>query len=642
MNHPADHPPIDAGESATKASPPQAEAARQGASSNSRAAYSKLGFVRTYVLPSLLVFLVPTISFFFFRHAQHVGDVEAKEALLLSIQKNNAIKAEEKARIIEVINDVPFSKLIQNENIAADFSWQVKAQFATYRWMIWLSKAAILSGVVVYAMAGLCVLFSLWSQRALYVSLSVGWEVLRCVAAFQTAAQGAMLVALSFWVTALWTRSYYPKVILCVAILVGWGIVAMVVAFFKKPSAEFPVDGQLLDETAAPRLWEELRAICTSVGADEPDQIVVGIDDNFFVTESPIRVGETTYQGRTLFVSLALLKHLHGSEADAVLAHEMAHFSGNDTLYSKLTAPLLNRFDNYLLALHQNPITKSVFYYMNSFRALFELALKKHAREREFRADRIAGEVTSSSDLARALVRISSYSNFREKVQTRLLEEERPLAAANIAERIESGYHSHAATFVENSDMGTISTSHPFDSHPPLAERLQALGVPLESHELKTSLAERADGRWYDHIDHADSLEREGWMKFEEMFKKFHEEILPYRFIPSSDEERVLVAKAFPEITIEGKKGNVVIDHESAFFTGWPEKVKFADIENMTLTDDVLHVRGNRPEIKKLSIKLGAFNKRKQEVVDAISRYHGRYLVAKAYQEQKQRDAPPA
>src|SRR5690606_28099334 len=98
--------------------------------------------------------------------------------------------------------------------------------------------------------------------------------------------------------------------------------------------------------------WRELKGICDQVGTELPDQVIVGIDDRFFVIETPVCVNGTWYAGRTLYVSLSMLKQLSGREADAVLAHEMAHFSGNDTLHSQKIAPLLSRYQLYLQLLY--------------------------------------------------------------------------------------------------------------------------------------------------------------------------------------------------------------------------------------------------------------------------------------------------
>ena len=87
----------------------------------------------------------------------------------------------------------------------------MRLNFATFRWMIRLSVLSILASIAVFALAGLCVLLSLRSQRSQYLSLSIGWQVLRIYAALQTAVQGIMLVALSFWMTALWCIAITPS-----------------------------------------------------------------------------------------------------------------------------------------------------------------------------------------------------------------------------------------------------------------------------------------------------------------------------------------------------------------------------------------------------------------------------------------------
>ena len=59
-----------------------------------------------------------------------------------------------------------------------------------------------------------------------------------------------------------------------------------------------PSTGKVIDRQTAAPLWQELQAICTKVGTAPPDQIIAGIDDNFYVTEMPVTVdGKTSFQG---------------------------------------------------------------------------------------------------------------------------------------------------------------------------------------------------------------------------------------------------------------------------------------------------------------------------------------------------------
>jgi len=172
-----------------------------------------------------------------------------------------------------------------------------------------------------------------------------------------------------------------------------------------------------------------------------------------------------------------------------------------------------------LEALFHGGIGRVVFYFMNCFRSLFELSLGKRGREREFRADRIAAEITSPRDLAGALLRTTAYSKFRNGIQQKLFEQERVLESTNIAGQIAEGFSASAGRFAAEHDIGELKSSHPFDSHPPLADRLEAVGVPLSPATAESLLAAPGDGGWYPMIDKAGEIERQQWDGFEAKFR---------------------------------------------------------------------------------------------------------------------------
>jgi Zn-dependent protease with chaperone function len=604
-------------------------------------AFSKYGFTKTFVLPGVLIFLIPLVSLVFFLHAERRFDAGMRESILRQVREDGRLSADQRERAVAFFTHHPVSDLIADAKFSAMLDGTTRFHYATFRWLIRLSIFSIASGVAVFVLAGVCVWLSRRSQRAQYLSLSAGWQVLRIYGALQTIIQGAMILALSFWVTALWFHVYYVKIILVAAVLAVFAAIAVIKAIFKRPDTDLSVEGVILDRAGSPRLWGELGAIGDKVGTAPPDQVIVGIDDNFFVTEMPVKVAGTTRQGRTLYMSLSLLKQMYGAEADAVLAHEMAHFSGNDTLYSKKISPLLNRYGMYLQALHENPITLPIFHFMHCFRALFELSLGEHSRDREFRADRIAAETTSSRDLAGALLRISAYSDFRGKIQQDLFGKEHVLETADISSQIERGFHEHALTFAARPDLGGLETSHPFDSHPPLGQRLDAVGIPLASQDVQALVSNEGDGRWYAMIDDAEQIEGRQWEQFEERFRAVHEQTLAYRFLPDSDEERAIVVKSFPELTIEGKKGSLVLDCDRVRYTAWPDSLAYSEITNCSLNDDTLQISYVRGGKHKASIPMKTFAVRRQEALQAINRYYGRYLNAVAYQKQKQIGAKP-
>ena len=596
---------------------------------------TNLGFAKTFVLPSILVFLIPSISLAFFLHAQARFDARYQDAFSIQIQKDPTLAPQERDRLIAFYATNPVSKLLAIPEFASKVDGTTRLYYAMFHWLIILSAASIALGAAVFVLAGLFVVLARRSQQAQYVSLAVGWELLRFYGAFQTIAQGVMILALSFWVTALWFQVYYVKLILIAGFLAIVAAAAVIIAIFKKPPKQFPVEGVFLDRAAAPMLWSELDRICQKVGTASPDNVVVGVDDNFFVTEIPVVVAGGERSGRTLFASLSLLKQMHGGEADAVLAHEMAHFSGNDTLYSKKISPLLNRYAMYLAALHQNPVARPVYYFMLCFRALYELSLGEHSRDREFRADKIAAEVTSGRDFAGAMLRVTAYSDFRAKIQNELFEAERALESADISGRLEQGFLAHAAAFAAKPDLAGVATAHPFDSHPPLSQRLEAVGVPLYPHSAVALVSSPGDGRWFGAIPNAEQIERRQWEEFEARFREMHEQSLPYRLVPDNDEERAIVVKAFPEVTLNGKKGFLTLDCEKVFYSKWPEAIAFREITKCSMNENVLEIRHAPDGKQKSKIPFGTFPSGGKEALAAFNHYYGRYMSAAAYKKQK-------
>ena len=74
--------------------------------------------------------------------------------------------------------------------------------------------------------------------------------------------QGILLVALSYWVTALWMDRYFPKLIFIAGVFAVVGIIAVVEAIFKKTDVTLDVEGAILSPEGAGRFYDELNAIC--------------------------------------------------------------------------------------------------------------------------------------------------------------------------------------------------------------------------------------------------------------------------------------------------------------------------------------------------------------------------------------------
>ncbi|MDB5386535.1 MAG: heat shock protein HtpX [Planctomycetaceae bacterium] len=602
--------------------------------------FTKLGFVKTFVLPALLVFLIPLIAYAFFWHAQARFDSQARETLLQQVRSDQRLSVEERDAAVAFFTKTPFSQLILDEQVAINVDPQMRFYYDTFRWMLRLALLSIICGIAVFLLAGICVLVSLRSQFIQYLSLTVGWHVLRIYGALQTIVLGILIVSLSYWVTALWFNKVSLKLIAIAGILAIAGVCVVLRSIFASSKSEFHIEGSVLGLDSESGFSQELKRICEKLGTSPPDQIIAGVDDNFFVTEQAVTVDGKPYSGKTLFVSLPLLKQMSATEAQAVLAHEMAHFSGQDTLYSKKISPVLVRYQTYLNGLYEGVISQPVFYFMVCFRAMFELSLSQLRRRREFRADKIAAELTSPQAVAAAVLRISAYSQFRRSVEIDLFLQNQALEAADVSARIERGFSLYALGFVLDKEIGNVKTAHPFDSHPPLQQRLSAQGIGLNVDETQALLAKPVDGSWYHIIPQAVDLERQQWQAYEERFRQDHEESLPYRLMPESVEELAIVVRSFPSISFMGTDGSLSMDYQELMHSKWPDAIQFSEIVKWLLEKGVLEITFRRATEKcerQRSINTNKFEASQQSrILAECERYYGRYLSAVDFQRQVQ------
>jgi hypothetical protein len=243
-------------------------------------------------------------------------------------------------------------------------------------------------------------------------------------------------------------------------------------------------------------------------------------------------------------------------------------------------------------------------------------------------------QTTSPRDFSGAMLRIAAYSKFRNQVQQDLFMQERALQAANISQQIAAGFQSFATQFAAEHDADELATSHPFDTHPPMVERLSAVGVELTPQHAEQILATPGDGRWFKRLGNAEEMEQEQWQKFENQFRDYHEGTLVYRFFPDTDEERAIVIKAFPDVSFDGLQGTMNLNYESIHFTGWPAPIPYRDIVQFALNEKTLDIKYGPGGKQKQKIPFKDFHHR-EDALDAINRYYGRYLHAAAYQEQK-------
>jgi Zn-dependent protease with chaperone function len=543
------------------------------------------GFLRVYALPALWLFALPLFGLWFSGHATSRFDQDVLAVIESQIAQNAKLDAEQRQQTQDFFRAVPASAacLSAGEELAGyrDSLGEACSDARQFEWMRRLALGSIALGLVSALIALLCALAAFVSRPFQYGGFVVGWNVLRVTGALQALAQGGLAVWLSYWMTAVWFESYYPKLILIVGIAAACALFLVVAAIFRRPPMNFEVEAEVLDEARAPELWAHVRQLCERLGTPPPDHILAGIDTNFFVTESEVRVGERTLSGRTLYVSLSLLRLLERSEADAVLAHEMGHLLGGDTGHSKRLAPMLSHFGHYLQALRDGVLTIPIFHFMVAYRGLFELSLGRSRRASELAADRLAAGITSGRDIARSLLKVGAYASFRDRVESDLFSREEQQTVA-IAQRVALGFADYASSEAVHGDLHGTVTPHPFDSHPPLAARLENVGETLAPTDVAQVLLEPTSSSWASAILEADAIEARLWGVYEARFAQAHDLALAYRYVPSTEAERQHVEKHFPPLAFTGKEAGleVHLDFAQVSCTEWEEPIRLEQVKS--------------------------------------------------------------
>lgn len=276
----------------------------------------------------------------------------------------------------------------------------------------------------------------------------------------------------------------FAALALCGAVFVGMrALFETFRAFRLEPT---PHLGREAREGDAPELWTLTRTLAEHVGAPAPDAIVVGLLGGPFVTACEMRLEPEgrVIAGRILYLPLPTLLILDIAQLSAVLCHELAHFSGEDAEYSMQLSPYYSAMSRSIqtVAAHESDheatlvVTYPALSQLVLFTALFDLAVRRWSRERELRADRIAGEAIGADFAASALTRYAAFMPIVDDAIERAMESPvmQPDVIAYVAAMIARAGAQDPRPHLEE------ETPHPIDTHPTITARVAALGQRLD------------------------------------------------------------------------------------------------------------------------------------------------------------------
>lgn len=598
-------------------------------------------FAKVIVLPALTFLLVPLLTVGFCWYGQHRIDGMILGGITRSIDADPKLDAPRRAETRAFFEAHPASRVCAEQDpalaryrAAVCKPWGETWQFTQALRLGWLS--ALVGGLAFLAIGALGLLAYL-SRRAQHWTFMLGWRLLVATTVAETLVQGVLLVWLSYWGTALLLERYFPKLILVAAVLAGVAALAIVRALLREVPLPAPLEAERLKPADAPALWSRVKDLAARLGTRPPLVIAAGIDDNFFVTESPMPLTDgTPGASRLLYVSLPLLRTLSAAEADAVLGHELAHFKGGDTAASARLWPALVRYDAYAATLAEGGLTRPAFCVLRLYRAVFELALKREQRRRELAADAEAARLTSPDDLGRSLLKISGYSDFRAHTERALFEQrEAHRGELSLSGRIAEGLPAYAASQAFQAQVAALRVPHPFDSHPPLQDRLAHVAAAVQVGDAGRLLQAPPADSWADAILTASAIEGRLWAAYEARFKTSHEESLAWRYLPATDEERALVLRFFPDLAFPLKGGGTIqLTHRALTAADGQvaplSAIAQARIVNGTFTSAlVLELAAGEGRARTLKVKLRPLGAQQARFKAAFAHYWKRDQVAR-------------
>ena len=271
--------------------------------------------------------------------------------------------------------------------------------------------------------------------------------------------------------------------LLCFGVVIAGGLLW---SLAPRPD-RFKPPGPLLEQSAHPRLFAELNRIAQSLNEPMPAEVYLIGDVNAWVADRGGMMGFANR--RVMGLGLPLMSILTVGQFRAVLAHEFAHYYGGDTrlgpwVYNTKMA-LVRTAQNvgkighiarlwilYLMYLVVIKILQGYF-------VVFFRAMNLVARRQEYRADELAALVTGPEDLAEGM-RLIHKGNLAWAPYWH--SEVAPLLGGGNIPQIGQGFSQFVqakgvAQAVERELQKEIAEGKgdPYDTHPPLRDRIAAL-----------------------------------------------------------------------------------------------------------------------------------------------------------------------
>ena len=258
---------------------------------------------------------------------------------------------------------------------------------------------------------------------------------------------------------------------------------------FRPRREPFVKPGPLLREAEHPELFATLRDVAAKTRQTMPDEVYLVPAVNAFVAQRRGVSGLGSV--RMMGLGLPLLQALSVAELRAVLAHEFGHYEGGDVALG----PLVYR-THQSIARTLEAVSGSILEWpFRSYGHVFLRVSSGVSRHQEYVADAVAAKAEGAGPLGSGLKKVNAVGVVYDAF---LAQDVLPALAAGVVPPLVDGFATLISqphlrqvmeTVLEQVMKGT--TEEPYDTHPPLVERLAALeNLPSSSapHDDRVSI----------------------------------------------------------------------------------------------------------------------------------------------------------
>jgi Zn-dependent protease with chaperone function len=447
-------------------------------------------------------FAIPLAMLIFFAIAPRWLDHNLHTQLAAGIAKAASLSASTKAQRTAQLEGIDFEKVCTATPKGMETARQkleaagICGQFRRLRLGMGLSVLLVIILTGVTLMTFVLNRRASQSRTKLINSYRFAWRLSTAAAIVKVLLLIPLLGYGCFELTTLAAGQYLPMLIAAVVIGGAMALWRSIQILLRPVPLEFQRKMvRAVTEKEAPLLWSEVRDAAARVGTAPPDSILVGMEQNFFVTELAVVFDGGRTAGRTLYLSYPLMRQLSPDEVMSIVGHELGHFLGEDTLITREFYPMRHRAMATMKAMAASgwvgwtSVHSLLFFHWSFARTENEMS-----RQRELEADRIAAKLTSPETVGRALMKIHI---FAEAFNLALARRDANPFDVPMAACVRDELAPKPEYWVR---LFERTTAHPLDSHPPLRARLQALeqpATPEAALAVATVETESAFGRWF-------------------------------------------------------------------------------------------------------------------------------------------------